>query len=134
MFGAQGEYVELIHFFNPVACCSLYKSKGCFLYKSKDLAAPLLTSTKEQQENAEWTGAVIYVWRFIVPIVVSDDQVHSVQHPDWFRGPPSSLYSCLFPGSKVAGCQADHSPPSSAEVKNGGAIPPLPYLSPWHIA
>jgi hypothetical protein len=29
--------------------------------------------------------------------------------------------------------EADHSPPSSAEVKNGGAIPPLPHLPSWHI-
>jgi hypothetical protein len=27
------------------------------------------------------------------------------------------------------GHEADHSPPSSAEVKNGGAIRPLPYTS-----
>jgi hypothetical protein len=27
---------------------------------------------------------------------------------------------------KQVGREADHSPPSSAEVKNGGAIPPLP--------
>jgi hypothetical protein len=26
-------------------------------------------------------------------------------------------------------CEADHSPPSSAEVKNGGALPPLPHKS-----
>jgi hypothetical protein len=26
---------------------------------------------------------------------------------------------------------SDHSSPSSAEVKNGGAIPPLPYTSSW---
>jgi hypothetical protein len=25
-----------------------------------------------------------------------------------------------------------HSPPSSAKVKNGGAIPPLPRMSSWH--
>jgi hypothetical protein len=25
-------------------------------------------------------------------------------------------------------------PPSSAEVKNGGAIPPLPHTSSWHSA
>jgi hypothetical protein len=24
-------------------------------------------------------------------------------------------------------------PPSSAEVKNGGAIPPLPHMSSWHV-
>jgi hypothetical protein len=37
----------------------------------------------------------------------------------------------LVPGAvslevKRQGREADHSPPSSAEVKNGGAIPPLP--------
>jgi hypothetical protein len=31
------------------------------------------------------------------------------------------------------GCLADHSPPSSAEVKNGGAIPPLPHKSSWLV-
>jgi hypothetical protein len=31
----KGEYVEKIHFFNPVTCC--------FLYKFTDLTAPLVT-------------------------------------------------------------------------------------------
>jgi hypothetical protein len=31
-----------------------------------------------------------------------------------------------FPGVKRLGREADRSPPSSAKVKNGGAIPPLP--------
>jgi hypothetical protein len=35
---------------------------------------------------------------------------------------PSLLYNAyqedLFPGEKWSGCEADHSPPSSAEVKN----------------
>jgi hypothetical protein len=30
------------------------------------------------------------------------------------------------PGIKQMGREADHSPLSSAEVKNGGSIPPLP--------
>jgi hypothetical protein len=30
--------------------------------------------------------------------------------------------------------EADHSPPSSAEVKNGGSIPPLPHTSSWRGA
>jgi hypothetical protein len=30
------------------------------------------------------------------------------------------------------GREADHSTPSSAEVKNVGAIPPLPHMSSWH--
>jgi hypothetical protein len=42
----------------------------------------------------------------------------------------------LFPTESrlAAGRVADHSPPSSAEVKNGGAIPPLPHMSSWHSA
>jgi hypothetical protein len=36
---------------------------------------------------------------------------------------------CDFPGGKAGGCEADHSPPSSAEVKNDGVIPPLPHMS-----
>jgi hypothetical protein len=33
-----------------------------------------------------------------------------------------------FPGGKWPGREADHSPPSSAEVKNRGAIPRLPHV------
>jgi hypothetical protein len=35
----------------------------------------------------------------------------------------------IFLAVKQPGCEVDHSPPSSAEVKNGGAIPPL-----FHVA
>jgi hypothetical protein len=35
----------------------------------------------------------------------------------------------LFPGAKRQMREADHSPPSSAEVKNGRAIFPLPHMS-----
>jgi hypothetical protein len=37
-------------------------------------------------------------------------------------------------GAKWLRREADHSPPSSAEVKNGGAIPPLPHKSSWRGA
>jgi hypothetical protein len=49
-------------------------------------------------------------------------------------GPPNFLstgYWGLSPGVKR---QADHSPPSSAGVKNGGAIPPLSETSSWRSA
>jgi hypothetical protein len=39
----------------------------------------------------------------------------------------------LSPGLKQPGCRA-YSPLSSAEVKNGGAIPLLPHMSSWHGA
>jgi hypothetical protein len=38
------------------------------------------------------------------------------------------------PGVKCQGCEADHSPPSIAEVKNGGAIPLLFHMSSWRGA
>jgi hypothetical protein len=31
-----------------------------------------------------------------------------------------------FSGVKQQRLEADHSPPSSAQIKNGGAVPPLP--------
>jgi hypothetical protein len=34
---------------------------------------------------------------------------------------------------KQPGREADHSPPSSAKVQNGRAVPPLP-ISSWHSA
>jgi hypothetical protein len=38
------------------------------------------------------------------------------------------------PGLKRQGSEADHSPPSSAEVKSSGAIPLLPHTSSWRVA
>jgi hypothetical protein len=35
----------------------------------------------------------------------------------------------LSPAVKRPKRETDHSPPSGAEVKNGGAIPPLPHMS-----
>jgi hypothetical protein len=35
----------------------------------------------------------------------------------------------LSPGAKPPGREADNSPPSNAEVKNGGAIPPISHTS-----
>jgi hypothetical protein len=32
-------------------------------------------------------------------------------------------------GVKRQGCEADHSPPPSVEVKSSGTIPPLPHMS-----
>jgi hypothetical protein len=38
----------------------------------------------------------------------------------------------LSPGVKLPGCEADHSPPTSAEVKKSESVHPLPHLSSWH--
>jgi hypothetical protein len=59
---------------------------------------------------------------------------------DSFRGENKSVQRSTHPptgwiprtlssGEKRPGSEADHSPTSSVEVKNGGAIPPLPHMS-----
>jgi hypothetical protein len=40
--------------------------------------------------------------------------------------PIQRVLGALSPGVKWPGGEADHSPGSSAEVKSGGGIPPLP--------
>jgi hypothetical protein len=44
---------------------------------------------------------------------------------------PTHLREALFPRKKWPGHEADHSPQSSAEVKNCGAVPPIPHTSSW---
>jgi hypothetical protein len=46
--------------------------------------------------------------------------------------PSSSPVGGLSPVVKQLGHEADYSPPSSVEVKNGDAILPLPRTSLWH--
>jgi hypothetical protein len=50
------------------------------------------------------------------------------------RSPIYWVPGALYPEVKRQGREADHLPPSSAEVKNGGAIPPLLHMSSWHSA
>jgi hypothetical protein len=44
------------------------------------------------------------------------------------------ILGALSQGLKRQGCEADLSHWSSAELKKGGAIPPLPHMSSWHSA
>jgi hypothetical protein len=45
--------------------------------------------------------------------LVTEPTKPSIQRVSWVKWP---------------GCDEDHSPPSSAEVKNGGSIPPFPHV------
>jgi hypothetical protein len=61
-------------------------------------------------------------------------RVPSPQRPDRFWGSFNLLsngYRGYFHGVKRPGRDVVHSPPSTAEVKNGVAIPPLPLTSSW---
>jgi hypothetical protein len=49
--------------------------------------------------------------------------------------PPIQWVQWAFsPGVKQEEREADHSAPSSAEVKKGEAMTPLPHMSSWHSA
>jgi hypothetical protein len=41
---------------------------------------------------------------------------------------------CLSSGAKRPGREANQSPTSGSEVKNGGGIPPLPHMPSWYSA
>jgi hypothetical protein len=74
-----------------------------------------------------WTVRVRFqAWQyFSIPHGVhTDSGVHQAAYPVGNGGD--------FPGVKWPGHEADHSPPSSAEVKNGGAIPTLTHMYIYH--
>jgi hypothetical protein len=55
----------------------------------------------------------------------------SPQCPDRFWGLLRLLFNGCGGEIKCHGCEADHSPPTSAEVKNGGAISPCQHMYLW---
>jgi hypothetical protein len=56
--------------------------------------------------------------RFLYSVQTSPE-IHPASYPMGIR--------VISPGIKMPGYEADHSYPSSAEIKNGGAIPVPPY-------
>jgi hypothetical protein len=56
----------------------------------------------------------------------ADSEVHPKSHA-WVLG-------ALSPGVNLQGHETKKSPTSSAKIKNGGAIPPLPHMSSRHGA
>jgi hypothetical protein len=70
-----------------------------------------------------WQGQEIFIYGTVSRLAAGPIQP-LIQ---WMAG-------ALSPGVKQLGHEGDHLPPSSAEVKNGGAIPPLPSMSSWYGA
>jgi hypothetical protein len=91
-----------------------------FSWKFNSPKASYKVSTRKKKETTANTNKIQNMAVYIVIVMVP------TQHPvQWVPG-------ALSPGVKRQGCEADHSPPSSAEAKKGGAIPPLPHMSSWH--
>jgi hypothetical protein len=68
------------------------------------------------ETSADWKAAVLFPVgaRVFFFSVLTGPQNPSIQ----------SVLAAPSPGTKQAGCEADHSFPSSAEFMNGGAVPP----------
>jgi hypothetical protein len=77
-----------------------------------------------------WSGRPVFDSRqgqdILLYFAASRQALSSTQPPvQWVSG-ASTL------DVKVPVLEADRSKPSSAEVKNGGAIPPRPHMSSWY--
>jgi hypothetical protein len=74
------------------------------------------------------TGVWFVMGKIFLFSIASRPALRPTQPPiQWVPG-------AFSPGVKQQALEADHSPPSDARVKNGGAIPPLSLKSSWHGA
>jgi hypothetical protein len=85
----------------------------------------------------DWTvspssGKSLLSWaQFIELVPISRNSIYSINHINCTYPVGLGTY---FPGVTQQGREADHSSPSSAEIKNGGATPQHPHMSSWHDA
>jgi hypothetical protein len=76
-------------------------------------------TTKESGFDSQWGQEIFLMYNV---------QTGSGAHPATY----TVGHGGCFPKGKWQGHEADHSPTSNAEVKNGGAILSLPHTSSWH--
>jgi hypothetical protein len=70
-----------------------------------------------------WTGGVRFLDKKGIFHFFHRVQTGCQAHPASY---PMGIEDYFYPRLKQQRREADRSPPSSAEIKNGGAIPPLP--------
>jgi hypothetical protein len=69
-------------------------------------------------------------WKWQGVSLLYNVQIACRTHPASF---PMGTGGFSFPGVKRPGSEAEHSPPSFADVKNGQVILPLSSMSSWHM-
>jgi hypothetical protein len=89
----------------------------------------------------QWAGIAqsvwrqIAVWRTRVRLPAKEQDLFTLQLPDRFWGHKDldkmDIGGAPFQWVNRSGRETEYSHPSSAEVKNGRAIPPLHYTSSW---
>jgi hypothetical protein len=90
----------------------------CVLFESWDSSIGIVTRVRSESEFDYFLVGARYF------SVLHTIQIGSGAHP---ASCTLGTRGCFF-GLKQQGHEADHSPPPSAKVKNGGAIPPFPYM------
>jgi hypothetical protein len=118
------------HLYSSFSPCPpvIYNSSKRILFK-------FCTVSNRSQKSAVCIGAVYGLDdRSLIP--GRDKRLFSIASrlAMWPTQPPTQWYWGSFLGIKRPGLEADRSRPSSAEVKNGGAIPPLFHMSSWRVA
>jgi hypothetical protein len=95
-----------------------------------DLVIPIVFGKSKSYETPQY---VVFssLWLFHPGFDIQQGQdfspLHSIQTNSGAHPASCSIGTGgISPGVKQLGHEADYSPPSSAEVKNGGAIPPFP--------
>jgi hypothetical protein len=76
-----------------------------------------------QQRFGTWQGQEIFLFSIAFRPALGPTQT-----------PLPRVLGALSQGVKWLGHEADQTPPSSAVVKNDGAIPPLSHMPSWHSA
>jgi hypothetical protein len=76
-----------------------------------------------------WAGRLGFGSRLNQEILIHSVLTGSVAHPVSYPMGTASIPEVMRQGR-----EADHSPLSSAEMKNGRGIPPFPHMPSWHSA
>jgi hypothetical protein len=98
-------------------------SSSLYHFRSQDSSVSIATGYGLDGQGSIWQKQEIFLYSTASRLALGLTQ------------PPIQWVPGAFSlGVKQLGHEADHSPPSIAEVKNGGPIPPLPNMSSWHGA
>jgi hypothetical protein len=92
-------------------------------YRSRDRTVSIRTCYGLDGRGSIPSRSKIFLFSIVFRLALGPTQPPA----QWERGDFS-------PDVKRPGREADHLPPSTAEVKNGEAITPLSHLSSWHNA
>jgi hypothetical protein len=60
--------------------------------------------------------------------------LHKVQTSSGHTQTPAQLLAAVYSGVKRPGLESEHSPTTTAEVKNAGAISSFPHMTLWRCA